>query len=50
LLLFVLTEIIHHNIILKEELFLEKRFGERWLEYKQRTPRYLGFRTPRMKA
>jgi protein-S-isoprenylcysteine O-methyltransferase Ste14 len=42
---FVLTIIIHHNIILKEEAFLEKKFGERWLEYKRRTPRYLGIRT-----
>lgn len=45
LFLFFLTIVIHHNIILKEEAFLEKRFGERWLEYKRRTPRYLVIRT-----
>ncbi len=42
LLLFALTVTIHHNIILKEEAFLEKRFGGLWQEYKERTPRYLG--------
>ncbi len=51
LFLFVLTIITHHNIILKEETFLEKRFGERWLDYKRRTPRYLGrIRTSREEA
>jgi protein-S-isoprenylcysteine O-methyltransferase Ste14 len=34
---------IHHTIVIKEERFLEERFGEKWLEYKQRVPRYLGW-------
>jgi protein-S-isoprenylcysteine O-methyltransferase Ste14 len=33
---------IHHSIILKEEEFLEERFGQRWLDYSRRVPRYLG--------
>jgi protein-S-isoprenylcysteine O-methyltransferase Ste14 len=33
---------IHHVIVTREEQFLEKRFGERWLEYKRRVPRYIG--------
>ena len=41
-LLFVLTVVIHHNIILKEEEFLQQRFGQRWLEYRKRAPRYFG--------
>lgn len=40
--LFALTVVIHHSIILKEEQFLEHRFGQQWLEYKKRTPRYVG--------
>jgi protein-S-isoprenylcysteine O-methyltransferase Ste14 len=39
---FVLTVAVHARIIAKEEEFLEKRFGEQWLEYKRRVPRYLG--------
>jgi len=35
--------VIHHVIVIREEQFLEKRFGERWLEYKQRVPRYFGW-------
>jgi len=34
---------IHHWIITKEEKFLEERFGEQWIEYKKKTPRYLLF-------
>lgn len=33
---------VHHRIVLKEEEFLEQRFGQRWLDYKARTPRYVG--------
>ena len=33
---------IHHWIITKEEVFLEKRFGQQWLNYKHRVPRYVG--------
>jgi protein-S-isoprenylcysteine O-methyltransferase Ste14 len=32
----------HHTIVIREERFLEERFGEQWLEYKQRVPRYIG--------
>lgn len=42
ILLCALTIGIHHRIILKEEGFLEKRFGQQWLDYKLRAPRYLG--------
>lgn len=40
--LFALTFVIHHNIILKEEQFLEERFGQKWLEYKAQVYRYIG--------
>ena len=33
--------IVHHYIILGEEKFLEKEFGESYLKYKARVPRYL---------
>jgi protein-S-isoprenylcysteine O-methyltransferase Ste14 len=31
---------VHHAIILSEEKFLEGRFGEDWMSYKQKTRRY----------
>ena len=42
ILLLVITVAVHHRIILKEEEFLEQRFGERWLEYKRHVFRYAG--------
>ena len=39
--LFAIAYAIHHSIILKEEKFLEKTFGNQWLEYKKQVPRYL---------
>ena len=39
--LFAITFAIHHNIVLKEEIFLEKRFGNSWLEYKEKVHRYI---------
>lgn len=33
---------IHHRIILREEEFLECRFGRQWTDYTARVPRYLG--------
>jgi len=39
--LFALTGVIHHKIILKEEQFVEQRFGQRWLEYKSRVRRHI---------
>ena len=42
LLLFAITIAVHHLIVIREEKFLEARFGQRWLEYKERVPRYVG--------
>lgn len=42
ILLFMTALIIHHAIILKEEEYLENKFGSAWLEYKKRVPRYIG--------
>lgn len=42
LILFAITFAIHHSIVLKEEVFLEKRFGSNWIEYKNKVRRYLG--------
>jgi len=39
-LLLLITATIHHSIVLKEEQFLEKRFGNNWLEYKKKVQRY----------
>jgi len=33
--------IVHHFIILGEEKYLEKEFGDEYLKYKKRVPRYL---------
>ncbi len=33
--------IVHHQIVLKEESFLEKRFGSRWKVYSDKVNRYL---------
>jgi len=41
-LLFAIALPVHLQIVKKEEAFLEKRFGEQWLEYKRRVPRYVG--------
>ena len=41
-LLFAITALVHHRIITREEQFLENRFGNRWLTYKQKVPRYMG--------
>jgi protein-S-isoprenylcysteine O-methyltransferase Ste14 len=40
-LLCVIVVGIHLHIVKKEEEFLEKRFGEQWLDYKRRVPRYV---------
>jgi protein-S-isoprenylcysteine O-methyltransferase Ste14 len=42
IILFSITLAIHHSIVLKEEVFLEKRFGSNWIEYKNKVQRYLG--------
>lgn len=33
--------IVHHYIVLKEEVFLKKTFGNEWFEYAKRVRRYL---------
>lgn len=43
-LFFIIVLIIHHQIIKKEEIFLEKRFGQEWLNYKKQVNRYFGRR------
>jgi protein-S-isoprenylcysteine O-methyltransferase Ste14 len=40
--LLVITVAVHHSVVLKEEQFLEKRFGNSWLNYKKQVRRYLG--------
>ena len=42
LLLFGVAAVIHHQIILREERFLEERFGKPYREYRSRVPRYVG--------
>lgn len=43
ILLCILGIAIHHRIVLKEEKFLEERFGEQWLAYRRYVPRYFIF-------
>ena len=43
-LLCIIAVAIHLRIVMKEEQFLEVRFGPQWLEYKRRVPRYIGLR------
>ena len=38
--LFAITFSIHHSIVLKEEVFLEERFGNNWVAYKKKVRRY----------
>jgi protein-S-isoprenylcysteine O-methyltransferase Ste14 len=40
-LLFAITVAVHVRIVKKEEEFLEKRFDGKWLEYRDRVPRFL---------
>jgi protein-S-isoprenylcysteine O-methyltransferase Ste14 len=39
---FVLALLIHFRIVIREEAFLEQRFGEKWIAYRNRVPRYIG--------
>jgi protein-S-isoprenylcysteine O-methyltransferase Ste14 len=32
---------VHHKIILAEEVFLENRFGDEWIEYRNKVRRYI---------
>ena len=41
--LFVIAlALLHFGIIIPEEVYLERKFGETYLRYKSRTPRYFG--------
>jgi protein-S-isoprenylcysteine O-methyltransferase Ste14 len=42
ILLALTTIAIHHRIVTREELFLENRFGQEWIAYRSRVPRYIG--------
>jgi len=39
--LVVLALSVHHKIILSEEVFMESRFGEQWIEYRNKVRRYI---------
>jgi protein-S-isoprenylcysteine O-methyltransferase Ste14 len=39
--LVIIALTVHHKIILAEEVFLQSRFGEQWIRYRQRVRRYL---------
>jgi protein-S-isoprenylcysteine O-methyltransferase Ste14 len=39
--LVIVALIIHHKIILAEERFMEGRFGEQWIEYRNKVRRYI---------
>ncbi len=39
--LVIIALTVHHKIILAEEVFLQSRFGEQWIRYRQNVPRYL---------
>jgi protein-S-isoprenylcysteine O-methyltransferase Ste14 len=41
-LLFAIAISIHHEIVKKEEQFLERTFGEQWTDYSRRVRRYIG--------
>jgi len=40
-LLVIIALTIHHKIILVEEVFLENRFGDEWVEYRNNVRRYM---------
>jgi protein-S-isoprenylcysteine O-methyltransferase Ste14 len=39
--LVIIALIVHHKIILAEEVFLQSRFGEQWIRYRNNVRRYL---------
>jgi protein-S-isoprenylcysteine O-methyltransferase Ste14 len=39
--LVIIALTVHHRIILAEEVFMESRFGEKWIEYKNKVRRYV---------
>ena len=41
-LFFAVAVVVHVWIVTKEEEFLEKRFGQQWLDYRQQVPRFMG--------
>lgn len=40
-LLVIIALTVHHKIILVEEVFLEKRFGDKWIDYRNNVRRYI---------
>ncbi len=40
-LLVIIALAVHHKIILVEEVFLENRFGDKWIEYRNNVRRYI---------
>ena len=39
--LVIIALTVHHKIILAEEVFMESRFGEQWIEYRNQVRRYI---------
>ena len=39
--LVIIALMVHHKIILAEEVFLQSRFGEQWIRYRKNVRRYL---------
>jgi protein-S-isoprenylcysteine O-methyltransferase Ste14 len=39
--LVIIALTVHHKIILAEEVFMERRFGEQWIEYRNQVRRYI---------
>jgi protein-S-isoprenylcysteine O-methyltransferase Ste14 len=39
--LVIIALAIHHKIILAEEVFMGNRFGEQWIEYRNKVRRYI---------
>ncbi|PKO07765.1 MAG: hypothetical protein CVU40_18935 [Chloroflexi bacterium HGW-Chloroflexi-2] len=39
--LVIIALAVHHKIILVEEAFMESRFGEQWIDYRNQVPRYI---------
>lgn len=40
-LLVIIALTVHHKIILAEEIFMENRYGQQWIEYRNKVRRYI---------